>query len=347
MIKYLFAFFLGLSCLHTFSETIDFREVLDEKKVEFLRINYRSTRSENLKTIYKRFTISEYKFNESDEMVLKTKNKNKHIEQWSEIKEEQLFKLYVDVDVLDLSKLISYDKNLKTKAHELVERIKKQRKATRKKFRAAAFYMASKGTFDQQNSYGSVDFEQNSSFSLGVSLSYYPENPKYSFSSSIYYSHLNAASSNLFTSDVDVDAEIGGNIYAEYKLTKPRMSLYIGFDYEKFNTFSIEGLSRSNQLKFDVNKVIYLTVGAGKSFKISKYKFFSKLSFSKSLSSSRTLGYTGSLSNEDFEGSKVLFYLFKSINRHFFVHTLFKYHWMEGASDLTVKRLGVGFGYIF
>jgi hypothetical protein len=43
----------------------------------------------------------------------------------------------------------------------------------------------------------------------------------------------------------------------------------------------------------------------------------------------------------------VLVYLFKSINKNFFFHSLFKYHWMSGPSDMKVKRLGIGFGYIF
>jgi len=345
LIRFLVILLSVLIPTYSYSEPLDFREVLDEKKVEFLRFKYDPQDLETLEQVYSRFVIDSYKYSNEDPMVSKTKAYNQQVQNWERIKKEESFKLYVDVEKLDLDKLLGHNKDLKEKAIKMIEELKKRRKK-QSKLRGSVFYMASKGTFDQENSSGIINFEQNSSFSLGGSVSFYTDNPKISYSSSFYYSHLNAAKSNLFVKEVSVDAEIGGNIYGEYKLKSPRISLYTGLDFEKFNTFNVEGLA-SGSVNFDSNKVVYLTFGTGKSFTLFKKKFFSKLSFSKSLISSRSIGFANAVNREEFKGNKVLVYLFKSINKNFFFHSLFKYHWMSGPSDMKVKRLGIGFGYIF
>ena len=76
-------------------------------------------------------------------------------------------------------------------------------------------------------------------------------------------------------------------------------------------------------------------------------RLFTKLSTSLSILESTVYDPEGVISNQAYSGAKILWYLNKKIAKKWFMHTLFKYHFMSGPSDLRTLRLGVGFGYLF
>lgn len=330
------------------AEPLDFQEIIKSKKVKFIKLPYRVSKDkERLSEIYKKFIKDDSIVSINHPMVEKTIKNNKRIN-FNNLKANSRFELYISVDLLDFDKLSKFQFNLKKSQRTTQEKLDKlKEELSESPLRASVFYMASYGSFTQNNpAHADVTFLQNSPISLGLSVSYYPKEKPYNFAGSIYYSYLTTALIDQTDDEVKVDPEIGGNIYFSYKLKSPKMSWYTGFDFEKFNTFNLENLQKNSLVTFDTNQVIYLTVGASRSIDILGHKFFTKLSYSHSVVSSRDNSFAASEYNETFSGSKVLFYLFKNLGNSFFAHSLFKYHWMSGPSDITTLRLGLGFGYI-
>lgn len=334
----------------TYAESLDFREILQSRKdVKYIKLLYITRPSDNLANIYKRFVKDESIISKNEEMVSKTIESNKKITDWNAIPAKTKILVYLDVDFIDLDKVEAYNKNVAELSRKLKEAMlkKKQQLPKTNGFKGSLFYMASYGKFSQNNpALADIAFLQNSPISLGLSTSYYPLNPKWSFSSSIYFSYLLAAASNLGASTIQVPTEIGGNIYTEYKAENFNFSIYGGLDFERFHTFSLEGIQQDRKIYFDQNDVLYLTLGFSRKIKIAKWEFFSKLSISQSIMSSMTPGYSDAKITEAFSGNKILFYLFKRYNEKIFLHTMFKYHFMSGPSDITTLRIGVGFGYL-
>lgn len=334
--------------LSSAAEPLDFQEIIKNKKINFIKIEYRVSKdSESLSQIYKVFVKDNSIVSINHPMVVKTIKENPKIT-FSNLKKSERFNLYISVDLIDWDKLSAYQLNvrkLKKMDQQSLDRVKQR--LDEHQLRYSFFYMASYGRFIQDDpSSINVTFLQNSPVSLGVSASFYPKDRPYNFSGSLYYSYLLTALIEQSNDEVKVDPEIGGNLYFSYRLNYPSISLYSGLDFEKFNTFNIENLKENNLVTFDTNKVTYLTIGMSKSLTLFGKKLFTKLSYSHSILSSRSSSYNNSNENVEMNGSKVLFYLFKNIGNNFFAHSLVKYHWMSGASDISALRVGVGFGYI-
>ncbi|EPZ51750.1 hypothetical protein M902_1889 [Bacteriovorax sp. BAL6_X] len=340
---------ITLFCFFTVSaEPIDFKEVVSSKNVDFIKFPYQiAFDGERLSEIYKKFIIDEAVVSINHEMVKRTMKANQI--DFSKLHKDTILQLYISVDLLDYNKFTVYQHQLnKTEqiSQNSMNRIKE--KLEQNTFRSSVFYMASYGKFSQANpSYADVSFLQNSPVSLGLSSAYYPKDSSYNISGSLYYSYLTTAEIDNYTSDeVKVDPEIGGNIYFSYRLQSPAISLYAGFDFEKFNTFNLENLQKNDLVTFDTNEVLYLTVGASRSIEVLGHRIFTKLSYSQSLSSQRSISLANAENTQSFTGSKILLYLFKNVGNNFFAHSLIKYHWMSGPSDITTLRVGLGFGYI-
>ncbi|EQC45390.1 hypothetical protein [Bacteriovorax sp. Seq25_V] len=348
--KVLFILLSLLSGSFAYAESLDFRDIIQNRKdVKYIKLAYITRKGENLASIYKRFVRDDSIISKSEGMVEKTILSNPTIKTWDNLPPKKKLLIYLDVEYIDLDKVTKYNEKVAELSKRLKEALMKKRAAAPKTsgWRGSLFYMASYGKFTQDNpKLANITFLQNSPLSLGLSTSYYPENSNFSIASSLYFSYLLAAASNLGADNIRVPTEIGGNIYGEYRFTTKNFSGYAGIDYEKFTTFSLEGIQAEKKIYFDENSVFYLTVGAAKKVKIYKWDFFAKLSLSQSIASSRTPGFSGATGDTPFTGNKILFYLFRRVNDKFFAHTLFKYHWMSGPSDITTLRLGVGFGYL-
>ncbi|WP_034727534.1 hypothetical protein [Bacteriovorax sp. BSW11_IV] len=349
-----FVFFLSLlfSTL-SFAESVNFKDFVMEnrERVKLIRVNYIPFQEQHLANLYKTFVLDDAVVSKNTEMVQRTMRENTHVKDWTKVPAGKKVKLYISLDVIDFDKLKAYKKSIYDKVVALKNKSDKidqaNNKLLPKGLKASVFYMASYGKFTQSNpAQANITFLQNSPISLGLAVSFYPENKNYSFSSSVYFSYLLTAGNNINNQDVSIPLEIGGNIYGEYQLKRMGFSVYGGLDFEKMSTFNLEGVRNERIIYVDESSIGYLTVGASRSFSLMNKTFFTKLSFSKSIFSTRDVSYAASVDHSSFEGSKILWYLFHKINDRYFVHSLFKYHWMSGPSDLTVTRIGVGFGYI-
>ncbi|WP_156979691.1 hypothetical protein [Bacteriovorax sp. BAL6_X] len=309
--------------------------------MKFFKIKLVVKKQTSLKAIYSRLLYEEVEYSETYKMVRATKKFNPDIEDWNNLMPQKIL-LYIDTSKVDINKLYKARKVSTTNKSDIYKKSSSSSESVLKNLKTSVFYMASFGNFDQSKNNSKVVFKQNSSFTLGLSLSYKPNIKDVSFSSSLYYSYLDTASTNLDFGDIQVDAEIGGNFYGNYDI-KNNITLYSGLDYERFNTFNIDELVTNSEIAFDKNSVIYFTLGIQKNFNVYRKNVLLKISYSYSMFSS------SSSSSEDYEfsGSKLMVYSAMNIYNKFFMHALFKMHNMTGPSDLVVNRFGLGVGYSF
>ncbi|MCB9062077.1 MAG: hypothetical protein H6622_11195 [Halobacteriovoraceae bacterium] len=320
--------------------------------VQFLKIKYTTTKkNQNIVSIYKEFTKKDVIVNEKSEFLNRTKLSNSLVDNWKNIEDKTRFSLYLELIHIDEKKLLAYDKKMFQKFQIIKENIKKLEKNKTKPqgWRASLFYMVSVGKFQQENpTRAQLSFFQNSPVTLGIASSYYPQSIPYNFSGSLYFSTLVAATNNINQNELSIPAEIGITSYIEryFDQFKFKFSGYSGFDFERFSSLNLEGLQNNQELLADEHKVFYLTIGASKTFTIFKKNFFSKLSISRSIFSSTTLGYSQSTDSTEISGFKFMGYIFHKIHKDWFAHSLIKYHTMSGSSDLSSFRFGIGIGYI-
>ncbi len=325
------------------------------KKPKYYRIPYITKQKESYAQILKRFVKADSIINYGTPMVRRTLKANPSIKDWKRLPGGKKIQLYISSDFLDLDKYKAYRDELRKKIKAAKAKIKEQSRAVVQKkkspfptgLKGSFFYMASYGAFTQKNeNIAELTFLQNSPVSLGGAFTYYPKESNFSVAWSLYLSYLLTAANNLDASDVEIPPEIGGNIYGEYRFVKQRFTGYFGLDFERFSTFNLGGIQNDRKIYVDESRVLYLTAGFSKLISIFGHKLFTKLSSSVSFFEQTTNDPRGVPTTESYSGAKVLWYLNKKISKKLFVHTLFKYHFMSGPSDLTTLRLGVGFGYI-
>lgn len=314
---------------------------------------------DTLARVYKRFVKPESVINYGTPMVQRTFKANPNVENWKAIPSGIKIKLYVSSDFMDMSKYKAYRNEVRKKILAARKKLKEEKKKDPAKksankgspfpegLKGSMFYMASYGQFTQSNpNIASLTFLQNSPVSLGAAFTFYPQDSNFSVAWSAYFSYLLAAGNNLDGSDVSIPPEIGGNVYGEYRFINWRFTGYFGLDFERFSTFNLGGIQNDRKIYVDQSRVFYLTAGFSKLINIFGHKFFTKLSGSMSINETTTNDPRGVPTTTPYSGAKVLWYLNKKIGKNWFLHTLFKYHFMSGPSDLETLRLGVGFGYI-
>lgn len=325
------------------------------KKIRYYRIPYIIQNGDSYAKVLKRFVKPDSIINRRTPMVRKTLKSNPSIRNWRKLPAGQKINLYISSDFLDMEKYKRYRNKIRKKIMAAKKKLKEKSKTVKKKtsspfptgLKGSLFYMASYGQFTQSDpEVAELTFLQNSPVSLGGAFTYYPPEKNWSVAWSAYFSYLLAAGNNLDSNNVDIPPEIGGNVYGEYRFVKQRFTGYFGIDFERFSTFNLGGIQNDRRIYVDESRVIYLTGGFSKLISIFGSKFFTKLSASISINETTTNDARGVPTTEPYSGAKVLWYLNKKVSKKFFFHTLFKYHFMSGPSDLTTLRLGVGFGYI-
>lgn len=314
------------------------------------KLRYMIEENDSLAKIYRRFVYPNSIITKRTPMTQKTIEGNSHVKNWNKPEAGTLIDVYIAYEYLDMKKYQAYLKQLQVnvkRAKELNETENSGPGFYPQGLKASVFYMASYGKFTQKDrNVGQAEFYQNSPITLGASLSYYPANSQWSFSSSLYAAYLLASSNNLDNSNVSVKPETGMTLYPEYRFKKYNFTGYFGIDYEQFSTFNMGGLQNQEKILLDQNAVLYGTIGFSKLVHLFRSPFFTKLSFSQSISSKNEPNSEGISTKEDYSGYKFLWYVNKKLNDKFYIHTLFKYHSMTGPSELTTLRLGVGMGYI-
>lgn len=333
-----FFFAIGISQL-AYAKTKSTNKLSARKKNQFIEIEYKVVRRDTFGKILKRFVKIDSVIKNTTPMVIKTRRKNKHVKNWNRLIIGQTIKLYINGSMMDPNKWKKYQKSILG--------VNEQQDG-KKGFQASVFYMASTGSFKQvsEDDGVDIDFEQNSNASIGISTMYSPKRKRYSYSASLYWSALSATATNI--GQVEVPSEIGGNMYFQYPFKKIFGLSYAGLDFEKFATYNTEGLSRPKERTLIINNnfVSYLTIGHAALFTIFKKNIFAKISLSKSIMTSTTVQGDALTPVETYSGYKIFTYLNYKLGKNFFLHGIAKYHSMTGPDQLTVTRLGLGFGYI-
>lgn len=319
---------------------------------KYYKVKYIVESNDTLAKIFKRFVFPDSVITLKTPMTQKTMKGNAHVLNWNKLEAGTRLNLYIAANLMDLSKYKDYVQKLKKGLAEVQKKKEEQQETENTKglpegLKASLFYMASYGQFTQVNPrYAEVKFLQNSPATLGASFSYYPQKSDWSFAWSTYFSYLLATGNNLDSSNVSVPPEIGATFYNEYRFKNQNFTGYFGLDFEKFSTFNMGGIQRQRKILLDENTVLYATVGISKLVHVFGSPFFTKISISKSLTTSITENPQGVTSEGAYDGFKFLWYVNKKFSKKLYLHTLFKYHSMDGPSKLSTLRLGVGFGYI-
>lgn len=215
------------------------------------------------------------------------------------------------------------------------------------RFTVFGMYTASAGDFQEsiKTQEGSIKSTQNSPLSLGLGTTIFLDKTNRMLSASTYWSRLQASKlsgEGVQSNQLKTNAEIGFNIYYQQLTPWAELSLYGGVDYEKFSTFNTSAFLEGENLAFNENKLIYATLGFGRTFFIKDFKLLIKSSIAQSVKSDTT-----SLNVDDkFKGQRFL--LFASIKgeSRFTYHLIYKRHMLEGPTELTINRIGLGLGFV-
>ncbi len=213
----------------------------------------------------------------------------------------------------------------------------------------SGFYTASSGAFKETipDGRGEITFKQNSPYSIGLATGYLFTDMTHSLNGSAYWSSLRASSLNGDTvsqsNSLSVPSEIGFNLYYQYLIKNINTGLYAGFDKEKFTTFNTSLLLDGEDLATVENNLTYATLGISKTFYIGEQKFLTKLSYAKTIASESSLNSA----NSNFKGSRALLFLSMRGAYNLSYHLLYKRHMLTGPTELTIDRIGIGFGYQF
>jgi hypothetical protein len=164
-------------------------------------------------------------------------------------------------------------------------------------------------------------------------------------SSSAYWSNLTSSKlsgSTVTTSELEVKPEIGFNLYFQQVIPFGGLSVYGGMDYEQFSTFNTQAFVNGANLDLNQNKIIFATIGAGKTFFWGNQKILLKSSISKSVNSKSS----SALTNDTFEGNRILLFASLKGDSRLTYHLIFKRHMLEGPTQLTINRIGAGIGLV-
>lgn len=207
------------------------------------------------------------------------------------------------------------------------------------------FYALSRGFLSESivNSDISTESTQDSPLTLGFST-FKKIDYDLSYSASLYISKLDGGLSDQNES-VSIPWEYGVNSYLGYQKENWPLEVYAGFDHERFSSYNTEELPSGESLSSREHALTYLTVGLSKKFEWFDKQFLAKASYSSSIASSQSR--PSKINPKEFEGTKFILYLNMKASKNWFYHGFYKQHDLEGATQLHVARLGLGFGYSF
>ena len=312
---------------------------LDEIKVARIRYTIQAD-DYKLEDVFRKFLKDGRSIKKDGEFVKLNIQRNWQIKDWEDLTdyEGEEMDIYLPPSYIDKQKFKAYLKFKELEANE--RRIEKLAMANHSR---SVFYMASFGRFNQTQAPIDIKFQQNSPMTVGYSHSY-KLSELWRISGSAYLSYLIPADTALSSESLSLRPEVGFNGYLGRNMGK--YSLYAGFDFERFTTFDIDALISTQTAQRDETRVTFATFGIDKYLKNNVRGLLLRASISVSMTSSRT-SYEGETLENPFTGLKFLLYANAPINEKYFFHALYKQHMMNGAGDLNVSRIGVGFGRKF
>ncbi|MCF8059031.1 MAG: hypothetical protein K9K67_07030 [Bacteriovoracaceae bacterium] len=318
-------FLFGWQISNTFSQGIDIG-----------RIRYEIQKGDDLLSILEKFLKNGRTLEKESELFELNMGRNLQISNWEDLKSGQEIDIYLPISYIDKTKFKEYLKQKKIRQNEL-----RLQQIVDSRWSQSVFTMASFGRFNQLESEIDLKFQQNSPFTLGYATSF-KFNRNWSWSASAYLSYLLSAKTSLSTEKVSIRPEIGLNSYLSHSFSS--FNLYGGLDFERFTTFNLDSLRSQAIIERDELRLIFASLGVDKYFKSNKQGLLLRASLSTSISSQRISYETGNELDRPFSGMKLILYANTPINKKYFIHFLYKQHILSGPGDLSVSRIGVGFG---
>ena len=317
--------------------------------IKFIKVNIITKEYDNIFQIIQHLMRDQLNPKDTFPMITKTLENNRHVKSWNNMKAGVPISIYLDATSTDLSKLNpfiqKYDStdfspsiSLKSKSYQ---RFSKRSKAT---YVGNIYYMLTSGMYYQTQGRSHLTYRQNSLKTLGGSLSYY-NHTNFSYFLTGSFSFLNNITT-LQSNDVKKNLNnLFVNFTTSYKFKRLPISVYLGLDFEKTLTFDFEALLTYSRIFFDSNRMLYLTFGILKSFKIKNRDLFLKFSIAKSILSSRVSESPTIQNQSTYHGIKTFLYLFSPINKRIFLQSYLKYHSLEGPSNIKILTGAIGLGF--
>lgn len=216
-----------------------------------------------------------------------------------------------------------------------------------KRFTIHCMYTASSGNLEERvtSKEGNIKSTQNSPATLGLGTTvFFDENSKM-VNSSFYWSSIRPSKlkgANESSTELKSISEYGANLYYQRSALLLDLSIYGGLDYEQFSTFNTASYINGDDLSFNKNNFLFGTIGLGRNFFWGDTKISLKGSFSQSLKSTTTSPDP----TDKFTGKRLLFFTSIKGESRFTYHLLYKRHTLDGPSNLTINRIGVGLGFV-
>ena len=193
---------------------------------------------------------------------------NPHITNWNEI--PSFSNLYIEYPYL-IYLSHPYAPNLERHKNYTVLNADAETPLGSNKFTVFSMFTTSSGNFSEElkTQNGSIKSTQNSPYSFGLGSTIFLDKTKRMISSSVYWSNLTSSKLSgtaTSTGELEVKPEIGFNLYFQQVIPFGGLSLYGGMDYEQFSTFNTQAFINGANLDLNQNKIIFATIGAGKTF---------------------------------------------------------------------------------
>lgn len=204
-------------------------------------------------------------------------------------------------------------------------------------------YTAFAGQFSEMAAQQEIKSSQNSPLSFSIGGRYKLND--YEIHANINYTIFNSAevsgNSNT-TQKVRIPAEIKMQTQLAYGIPQTLWSMSGGIDYEIFGTYNTLELTQGSNIETRKNNLAFASIGVRRIFSVFKKPFGTELTYSKSFLSNSSAGAAA-----EFEGAKIVLLLRLRLAPKYQVHFLFNRYDLEGATELTINRAGLGMSYLF
>ena len=162
---YLFAFLNAYGQVST-QNIKNIKKVAKKNKLKFVKVKVVVYKNDSLAKILRRFVRDDSIINKNTEMVQRIFKVNPHVKDWRKLEPGSTLSVYLDYKFIDRQKMRKFRNDIK----KVAKKLKKAKAA--EKFKAwSVYYMASYGTFSQQNTeIAKVSFKQNSASNFAKML---------------------------------------------------------------------------------------------------------------------------------------------------------------------------------
>lgn len=308
---------------------------------DFYNFNYTVRDGEDFPSILKKFVKPTAIITKSSPTIVKTTESNPRVGDWRNLEQGSVIALYINQEDFDLEQFESYVLANKESFNPVM-----RERRVQNDYKTSVYYMASYGSFTQEKEgIANIDYYQNSPITLGLESAYQIKDTQYAVSGNVFYSKMKASIENIENKKVDIPSEYGVNVYMNYAMEKPEITLFAGLDYENFYSFNMNELKVNRSVSLDETKAAYLTLGVKKYFKVYDRELTARASLSKTISTTSTSD-SPIAEALDYDGMKINVNLDYQFTDRFYFKTQFKYHSIEGSSNLNSVKFGFGVGYV-